>query len=98
MNFVTTPRGVVSKREAQIILKTGERSIRLELGAIAKLSCKINMLGEKSGLPRGRQAGGRGQEQALGAHASAGEAAGAEAGAALLPGRLSDTATTGKNA
>ena len=46
MNFVTTPpRGVVSKREAQIILKTGQRSIRLELGRWRKLSRQINMLG-----------------------------------------------------
>jgi hypothetical protein len=39
-NFVTTPRGFMSKREPQIILKTDERKIHLELGLQGKFAAK----------------------------------------------------------
>jgi hypothetical protein len=45
MNFETTPRGAMSKREPQIILKTDERSIHLELGRERKFNRQIKRLG-----------------------------------------------------
>jgi hypothetical protein len=42
-NYETTPRGPMSKREPQIILKTGR--IHLELGRERKFNRQINRLG-----------------------------------------------------
>ena len=40
MNFETTPRDLMGKREPQIILKTDERHIHLELGRQGKFAAK----------------------------------------------------------
>ena len=95
MSFVTTPRGFMGKREPQIILKTDERKVVLELGLEGKFAAKSTGWDEnKVFLERDRLEVAV-DERPLGADASAGEAAGAETGGAVLPGRLSDTVTEG---
>ena len=51
--FRTTPRGVVSKREPQIILKTDERSTVLELPCEGKFVAKSSGLDENRVLLEG---------------------------------------------
>jgi hypothetical protein len=51
-SFVTTPGGFMGKREPQIILKTDERKIVLEL--TGQIRRQINRTGREPGLPRGR--------------------------------------------
>jgi hypothetical protein len=52
-NYSTTPPGgLMGKRETQIILKTDERKIVLEL--TGQIRRQINRMGREPGLPRGR--------------------------------------------
>jgi hypothetical protein len=83
----------MGKREPQIILKTDERKVVLELGLGRKFGAKSTVWDENRVLPRRGPVGDRGQERARGADTCARQAGGAEAGAALLPGRLSCSAT-----
>jgi hypothetical protein len=53
MNFETTPWGTMGKREAQIILKTDERTIVLERGRGGKFVAQIKRLRSKPGFPEG---------------------------------------------
>jgi hypothetical protein len=77
----------VGKRETQIILKTEERNLLLEVGRDGEFVAKNSGLGRKTGLPRRGQARSRGQERPLHADPLAGGASGRGAGAAVLPGR-----------
>ena len=65
----------MSKREPQIILKTDERKVVLELGLGSKLSAKSTAWDENRVFLEGDKRGGRSQGS-LGASASAGQAAG----------------------
>jgi hypothetical protein len=50
MNFETTPLGTMGKREAQILLKTDERTVVLELGIRGKFVAQIKRLRSKPGF------------------------------------------------
>jgi hypothetical protein len=83
-SFVTTPGGFMGKREPQIILKTDERSIHLELGRERKFTRRIKRWAES----RRRQARGRSQERPPAADPASGGAATGRAAASLLLGRI----------
>src|ERR1700730_3797370 len=77
----------MSKREPQIILKTDERKVLLELGLEGKFAAKSMGWDEKPGLPRRGPVGDRSQGRPLGPMPCARPAGGAQTGAALLPRR-----------
>jgi hypothetical protein len=66
-----TPGGFMTKREPQIILKTDERKIHIELGLEGKFAAKSTGWDEKPGLPRRGPVGDRSQGRPLGADAPA---------------------------
>jgi hypothetical protein len=78
------PGGFMGKREPQIILKTDERSIHLELGRERKFTRRIKRWAES----RRRQARGRSQERPPAADPASGGAATGRAAASLLLGRI----------
>jgi hypothetical protein len=82
-------RALMAKREPQIILKTDERKIHLELGLEGKFAAKSTGWDEKRVFLGGDKLEVSVKHGPLGAHARPGGAAAGQAGPALLPGRLS---------
>ena len=83
----------MAAREPQIILKTDQRTIRPRDTAGWKIRCQIKWPGTRTEFSSRATSLRSPSQRPLGADLHTGEAAGAEAGAALLPGRLSCAAT-----
>ena len=69
MNLRPPPGDHAQARTDRSFLKNGECSIHLDLGGDGKFA--LQAVGVKTEFPRGRQARGRSQERALGAHVPA---------------------------
>jgi hypothetical protein len=71
MNFETTPPRGREQARTEIILKTDECQVALELGLEGKFAAKSTGWDEKPGLPRRGPVGDRSQGRPLGADAPA---------------------------
>jgi hypothetical protein len=85
----------MDKRQPQIILKTDDGKVVLELCLEGKFAAKSTGGDQIRVFLEGDKPRDRGQRPPLGADAPTRQTPYAKAGAALLPGRLSDTVTEG---